>query len=207
MELFGPKTRRVIELMGKRADDPEVVALVEELGKKPITGTTDAGGMKHVAVSKQGIDLGFDHDVLNDQFPRIKLKGQACMPYLTNAWLDAKWEPPPPEDRIAAKLGPPRNDCFTLDAARHVEVEVGSRVVLGIIQARRIALASMAASATVASVVLPVLVTRTRNWAASPMRICPSAGLTRVLVTSMDGTPFGTVAVSLQTSLASVGSV
>lgn len=84
-----PKLRALAALMGRRADDRDVVAYIKALGKKAPRNTTDADDTSYVVAPKHGLELLFSHDPpedLRDKYPHVRV-GRAYLPYLLCAWL------------------------------------------------------------------------------------------------------------------------
>lgn len=106
-----PRLQQIVRLVGRRADDPEVVDFVTNtLGKQVPDSTTDIGGLKYVVVKKQGIELGFGHDLKNDKYPLINKSKKSYVPYLQIAWLSARFGEPLPSGQEAAGLVDPGRD-------------------------------------------------------------------------------------------------
>lgn len=106
--------RRLLELHGRRADDPEVGRFVEELGGKLPTSANDMGSAAEVKAKGQGFTLWFSHDKLNENFPLVPKSKKAFIPYLAEISFDEKYAALPfdlgwklTEDEVAARLGPP----------------------------------------------------------------------------------------------------
>lgn len=115
MKELGPKLRQLAQVMGQRADAPEVVAYVTKvLGKKVPQSTSDRNDSANVEAPKVGVELVFSHDVLNDDYPPIPKTGKTFVPYLTHAWVHEKLGEPvlgvpwdASADDIEKKLGKP----------------------------------------------------------------------------------------------------
>jgi hypothetical protein len=135
-----PLVQKLVSLVGRRADDPELVAFVtKELGKKVPTSTTDADDMRYVEAPKRGIDMGFSHDTNHPAYPPLK-NGRAYTPYLTAVWLKEKLGANLPfglehdmdEAQMRQKLGNPTTSVgrgdrpiwqWQMDAARGIVLE------------------------------------------------------------------------------------
>lgn len=91
-----PKLRALADLVGRRADDPVVVAYVAEIGGKVPTAATDMGSSKTVNAAKLGFTLYFNHDLLNDAFPLVSKTKSSYLPYVSQVALSAKWSEPLP---------------------------------------------------------------------------------------------------------------
>lgn len=80
---LGPKLRELVSMMGRRADDSELIEwITTKLGKK---APTKAGS--NVVAKKLGIELAFSDNVLNDKYPPIAKTKRALIPYLSHAWV------------------------------------------------------------------------------------------------------------------------
>jgi hypothetical protein len=87
-----PLLKQVIALVGRRADDPELVAFVTKtLGQKLPDSTTDVAGTKNIVVPKQGLEMAFSHDVKNEKYPLVPKTKKTFMPYLSLVWLTPKF--------------------------------------------------------------------------------------------------------------------
>lgn len=87
---LSPLVRRLVALVGRRADDPDVTAFVTDtLGQKPPPASMGAPGepMKYVVAKKHGLDLGFAHDVKHEAYPLVPKTKKSFVPYLSVAWL------------------------------------------------------------------------------------------------------------------------
>jgi hypothetical protein len=110
-----PLFRRLVQIMGRRADDPEVIDFVTETMKKKVPdSTTDVNKSKNVVDSKQGIEMSFGHDVKNDNYPLIPKSKSSFIPYLQVVWIQNKFPELPfglkfgmTEEEITSKLGTP----------------------------------------------------------------------------------------------------
>ncbi|MBP9205185.1 MAG: hypothetical protein KBG28_14545 [Kofleriaceae bacterium] len=113
---LGPTLRELASLMGRRADDPAVVAFVtKRLGKKVPAGTSERNESANVEAPKKGLELLFSHDIKNEAYPPIRVTAQSFAPYLQLAWvraevaesvLGAPWNATD-ETAVIAALGPP----------------------------------------------------------------------------------------------------
>jgi hypothetical protein len=120
---LGPFLQRVVAMVGRRADDEELVAWVtKDLGKKVPGSIGEHGDMKHVTAPRLGLELGFDKDVLHVDYPPVNKTKRSYVPYLSIAWLGKKLPDPLPfgltlgmsPEAIEAALGPP-DDEWRLD--------------------------------------------------------------------------------------------
>ncbi|NMO22955.1 hypothetical protein HPC49_45400 [Pyxidicoccus fallax] len=148
MQKLGPKTQRLASILGRRADDPEVIAYVTEvLGKKVPPSTTENNDAVNVAATKHGVELVFSHDILNEAWPPVPKTGKTFIPYVSYAWVRSKIGEPvlgvpwkvASEAELTQVLGPPtgRRAAFTnedeltvaywthpLDTAGHLRLEL-----------------------------------------------------------------------------------
>ncbi|MBJ6759187.1 hypothetical protein JGU66_00340 [Myxococcaceae bacterium JPH2] len=145
---LGPKTQRLAGVLGRRADAPEVIAYVTEvLGKKVPRSTSENTDSANVSAPKQGVELVFSHDILNDAFPPQQKTAKTFIPYVSTAWVRAAvgetvlgvpWKAAS-EDEVVRVLGPPtgRRAAFAdedeltvafwtwaLDTDGHLELEL-----------------------------------------------------------------------------------
>src|SRR5436190_14056060 len=81
-----PELAELISLLGRRADDPVLVAYIERNGKKCPPTLTDS---KWIALSKLGVELLFDIDTKNEGYPGAP-KGKSFIPYLTTLNVTGK---------------------------------------------------------------------------------------------------------------------
>ncbi|WP_164016641.1 hypothetical protein [Pyxidicoccus trucidator] len=148
MKKLGPKTQQLASLLGRRADDPEVIAYVTGvLGKKVPPSTSENNDSVNVEAAKHGVELVFSHEVLNEAFPQVPKTAKTFIPYLSFAWVRSKlgedvlgvpWKATS-EAEVTKLLGPPtgRSAAFAdedeltvadwsyaLDTAGHVELQV-----------------------------------------------------------------------------------
>lgn len=92
-----PLLTRLVALVGRRADDPELIAFVTRtLGKKVPESITDLSGAKNVSDKKYGLELAFTHDIKNDLYPLIPKTKNSFVTYLERAWIKPKFPEPPP---------------------------------------------------------------------------------------------------------------
>jgi hypothetical protein len=111
---------------------------------RPCSVGTDTSGTKNVAAARKGVELAFGHDVLHEQYPRVKLKGAAYVPYLKFAWLGTKLEALPTYDTMMECFGKPRprgrGEWWLVDPARAIEAtRSGDQLMLAIVEARSLA--------------------------------------------------------------------
>ncbi|MGV3620827.1 MAG: hypothetical protein ACO1OB_08415, partial [Archangium sp.] len=90
---LGPKMQELVSMMGRRADDPELMAWVpKKLGKKAPSETKFES--INVEAPKVGLELNFAHDILNEQYPPIARTPRSFVPYLSLAWVGVKFGEP-----------------------------------------------------------------------------------------------------------------
>jgi hypothetical protein len=140
---LSPLLDRIVALVGRRADDPELLDFFKGLGKKVPASTSDGGGStKNVVAKKQGLEFAFTHDLKNQKYPLIQKTKKAFVPYLSTAWLTDRLPEPLPfglqfgmsVEEITSRLGQPdeigfgafRQPCWSrvLDPARDVVLQV-----------------------------------------------------------------------------------
>jgi hypothetical protein len=108
---YGPLLRQIISLVGRRADDQEVIQFVTEgLGKKVPASMGDAGSGKYVVEKKKGVELLFHHDIKHDLYPLLNKSKKSFIPYHQVAWVT---------ERFAEPL-PTVTDTEVVDAARAI---------------------------------------------------------------------------------------
>lgn len=89
MTALPPFFRQVAIMVGRRADDAELVEFVTgTLGQKIPNSTTDAAKTKNVVAKKHGLELLFSHDVKNMKYPPVRKSKASYLPYLTLVWLN-----------------------------------------------------------------------------------------------------------------------
>jgi hypothetical protein len=93
---FSPLVRQIVALVGRRADDEELVEFVAARGKKVPATKGDSSGAKNVVMKKHGIEFAFDHDVKHDLYPLLPKTKQSFVPYLSCAWLSDRFPEPRP---------------------------------------------------------------------------------------------------------------
>ena len=85
---LAPLVRQVAAMVGRRADDAELVEFITgTLGQKIPNSTTDASASKHVVAKRYGLELLFSHDVKNMKYPPVFKSKRSYLPYLELAWL------------------------------------------------------------------------------------------------------------------------
>ncbi|RUO88616.1 hypothetical protein D7Y11_34570 [Corallococcus sp. AB018] len=144
MKKLGPKVQQLAALMGRRADDPEVIAYVTGvLGKKVPASTSERTDSVNVEAAKHGVEIVFSHEILNDAFLPIPKTAKTFIPYVSSAWVRSKvgedvlgvpWKVKA-EAELTKLLGPPTGRSaafadedaltvaywdFALDTAEHV---------------------------------------------------------------------------------------
>lgn len=151
-----PAFARLVTLVGRPADDPELVDYVTNtLGQKVPTSATDVGRTKNVVAKKHGVELCFGHDIRNEKYPLLAKSKSSYVPYLSTAWLNKAWTDPLPfglgfgmtAEELTTCLGEPqvrgtakfRYWERTLDPARDVELSVDEKsVTIAVRQAREL---------------------------------------------------------------------
>jgi hypothetical protein len=97
---FSPLVRQVVSLVGRRSDDPALVAFfTNTLGKNPPATKTDSSSARNVVAKKHGLEFAFDHDVKHDLYPLVKTK-KSFVPYLSYVWLTDEFPEPLPFDLV-----------------------------------------------------------------------------------------------------------
>ena len=92
-----PVLRQIISLVGRRADDPELVEFVTgTLGKKVPTTMGDVSGGKNVVAKKQGLEFAFSHDIKNEKYPLLNKSKKSFITYLQVVWLNKSFPEPLP---------------------------------------------------------------------------------------------------------------
>ena len=149
---LGPKAKKLAGLLGRRADDPDVVAYAKVLGKKLPASTSEQNDDAGLEAPKAGVQLGVTHDIHNDLYPPLHKTAKSFIPYLSNVWLDEKfgeqvlgvpWDVPG-ADQVAAILGKPSTVrstgtprmaslwTLTLDEGAEIELEFTFRKRLSV---------------------------------------------------------------------------
>lgn len=84
-----PLLRRLVTLIGRRADDPELVEFVVRiLGKRVPNSLSEFGSScKYVVAKKQGVEMAFDHHLDNEKYPPLQKSKNSYVPYLSTVWL------------------------------------------------------------------------------------------------------------------------
>lgn len=145
----GPGTllQTILQLVGRRADDPAVEDFVTRvLEKKVPNSTTDASHIKYVTAPKHGIEMGFSHKIRNEKYPLLKKSKSSYIPYLHIAWLTKDFAEPLPfglgigmsPEEITSRIGAAPREVGTgrrqawmhmLDAARDVCLSVDRKSI------------------------------------------------------------------------------
>lgn len=114
-------------MMGRRADDPELVAFLQErLGKKPPAAASDDGSNIYVINKSVGVELLFSHEILNEKYPLVQKSARSFVPYLSYAWLRKKLPDGLPFglEFGDGKRGTPWKGKRTIDAARDIVLDL-----------------------------------------------------------------------------------
>jgi hypothetical protein len=134
--------KQIVTHVGRRADDPELLAFVGgTLGQKVPATTTDAGGTKNVVAKKHGVELAFSHDIKNEKYPLVPKTAKSFVPYLCLVWLTPKFKELPfgiafgmEPDEVTKRLGvEPEKRSYglawsrVLDAERDIELHYDGR--------------------------------------------------------------------------------
>lgn len=86
MKKLGPKTQRLASILGRRADDPKVIAYVTEvLGKKVPPSTSENNDSVNVEAAKHSVEFVFTHELLNDAYPPVPKTQKTFIPYVSFA--------------------------------------------------------------------------------------------------------------------------
>jgi hypothetical protein len=147
LKMLPPFVQQVALMVGRRADEAELVEFVTgTLGKKVPSSTTSES--KNVEAKKHGLELVFDHDVKNVKYPLVSKSKTAYVPYFSLVWLNPKLPGPLPfglrfgmsVEEIAAALGDPSGPRpyweRELDPSRDIVFRVDEReITIGIKQA------------------------------------------------------------------------
>lgn len=99
---LAPKLRELAALVGRRADDEELLAYIAKtLGKKAPKNTTVGDDTSYVVAAPKGVELCFSHRVgfktQNPKYPPIAATPRSFTPYLVCAWLREKFVEPLPD--------------------------------------------------------------------------------------------------------------
>jgi hypothetical protein len=127
LKMLPPFVRQVALMVGRRADDTELVEFITStLGQKVPNSTTDVSSSKNVVAKKHGLELVFAHDVKNVKYPRVPKSKASYVPYLTLVWLNPRLPDPLPfglnfgmsVEQITGTLGGPAGQIGSLGARR-----------------------------------------------------------------------------------------
>ncbi len=139
--------RRIIELVGRRADNAAVVEFVTVvLNMQLPASTTEVNNIKYVTAPQKGVNLAFSHDIKNEKYPPVRKSKGSYLPYLYVAWLTEQFpEPLPfglrigmsPDERTRQlgvaprEVGGARRPVWerVLDAARDIQLLVDNKVI------------------------------------------------------------------------------
>lgn len=139
---LSPLVKQIVTHVGRRADDPELLAFVGgTLGQKVPATTNDSGGTKNVVAKKHGLELAFSHDIKNEQYPLVPKTAKSFVPYLCLVWLTPKFKELPfgiafgmETDEVTKRLGvEPEKRSYglawsrVLDAKRDIELHYDGR--------------------------------------------------------------------------------
>jgi hypothetical protein len=111
---LAPKLRELAALVGRRANDPDVLRYITQTLSKKAPATTSA--MKdrtHVEAPRLGVEMLFSHVILNDKYPPAKT-ARSFVPYFAHVWVRPTFGEAVPgidwngdEDAVTATLGQP----------------------------------------------------------------------------------------------------
>jgi hypothetical protein len=88
-EKLGPNVRKLVDMMGRRADDEALIDwITNTLGKKVPRHTSSDS--VNVSAPKAGIEMVFSHNVRNEKYPPISKSARSFIPYLSHAWIREK---------------------------------------------------------------------------------------------------------------------
>jgi hypothetical protein len=167
---FSPLVRQVVSLVGRRSDDPELVAFfTKTLGKNPPATKRESSFAKNVVAPKHGLEFAFDHDVKHDLYPLVPKTKKSFVPYLIYVWLTDKFPEPLPfdlahglePDEITKRLGVPPTErgygeyhrafwSLAVDAPRAIVFSADAKSrILRIDEAGKLSLRSESASPVV----------------------------------------------------------
>jgi hypothetical protein len=88
-EKLGPAVRKLVDMMGRRADDSELIDWVTNTLGKKVPKHTSSDSV-NVSAPKAGIEMVFSHNVLNEKYPPISKSARSFIPYLSHAWIRDK---------------------------------------------------------------------------------------------------------------------
>ncbi len=95
LKMLPPFVRQIALMVGRRADDAELIEFVTgTLGQKIPNSTTSES--KDVTAKKHGLELNFSHDVKNAKYQLIPKSKTSYVPYLSLVWLNSKLPGPLP---------------------------------------------------------------------------------------------------------------
>lgn len=125
--MLPPFVRQVAQMVGRRADDPELIEFVTgTLGQKVPNSATDVSNSKYVIAKKLGLEMIFRHDVKNVKYPLVPKSKASYLPYLMLVWLKPKLPDPLPfglkfgisVEEITGTLGDPAGMIGSLGMRR-----------------------------------------------------------------------------------------
>lgn len=157
---LSPFFRHLALMVGRRADDDELVEFITGTLRLRIpNSTTDAGGTKNLVAKQHGLEMVFEHDVKNMKYPPERKSKSSYLPYLTLVWLNPRFPDALPfglefgmsVDKINGALGEPTGQIGSgplrrpywqrvLDAARDIRFQVDPKTfAIEVSQARQLA--------------------------------------------------------------------
>jgi hypothetical protein len=116
LTMLPPFVRQIALMVGRRADDPDLVDFVTRtLDRRIPNSTTEISSPKYIIAKNHGLELAFGHNVNNVKYPLIPKSENSYVPYLTYAWLRPNLPDPLPfglkfgmsVEEITSTLGDP----------------------------------------------------------------------------------------------------
>lgn len=160
MTALSPFVRQVALMVGRRADDAELVEFITGTLRLRIpNSTTDADATKNLVAKQHGLEMVFEHDVKNMKYPPERKSKSSYLPYLSLAWLNPRLPDALPfglkfgmsADEIAGVMGEPTGHIGSgpfrrpywqrvLDSARDIRFQVDPKTfAIEVSQARQLA--------------------------------------------------------------------
>ncbi|PKN45794.1 MAG: hypothetical protein CVU63_08405 [Deltaproteobacteria bacterium HGW-Deltaproteobacteria-20] len=94
---------QLTNLLGRRIDDSELLAFLEQVGAKPPKNSTDNNSTTHAVAKKLGLEMGFSHIVHDRTKHPPKKEERRYVTYFTCAWLREAFPGPLPGELDGAK--------------------------------------------------------------------------------------------------------
>jgi len=102
------KFAAMVDVVGRRVDDPVVVDILTKQLKKKIPSTSAENESDYISAKGVPFGFGVSHEVHHDAYPPVAKTKRAYIPYVTEINLEAKWPEALPfgltRDADAAKL-------------------------------------------------------------------------------------------------------